>query len=124
MADNPKKFQKRRNRRKPTEQLEIARERIEILFNQAEIEFPSHPELSNRYVEIARKISMKFNVPIPSMLKKRFCKACRNYLVYGRNARVRLNSDRKYILITCLNCSGKMKYGYTKRKIYIPTPSK
>lgn len=116
MADNPKKFQKRRSRRKPTEQLEIARERIEILFRQAEIEFPCHPELSNRYVEIARKISMKFNVPIPSRMKKRFCKACKNYLVYGRNARVRLNSARKYILITCLNCSSKMKYGYSKAK--------
>ena len=116
MAEKPKKFHNRRNRRKPTEQLEIARERIEILFSQAEIEFPAHPELSNRYVELARKISMKFNVPIPGMLKKRFCRECKNYLVYGKNARVRLNSDRKYILITCLNCSNKMKYGYSKEK--------
>ena len=117
MSFASKKFRNRRSRKKPGEQIQIAKERIAILFSLAEKEFPKHPELSNRYVEIARKINMKFNVPIPGNLKKRFCKECKNYIVYGRNARVRLNSERKYVLITCLNCGNKMKYGYSKRKI-------
>ena len=44
---------------------QIAKERIEILFEQAKESFKSSPSLSNRYVTMARKISMKYKVPIP-----------------------------------------------------------
>ena len=117
MADTKKstpEFKKRRTRKKPTDQAHIAHERIEILFEQAEKEFNNDSALSDRYVEIARKISMKYNVPIPQKYKKRFCRHCKTYLVYGANARVRINSRKRHILITCLSCNKKMRYGYTK----------
>ncbi|RLG13799.1 MAG: ribonuclease P [Candidatus Nanohalarchaeota archaeon] len=116
MADTEKKpkFKKRRSSRKPTDQIQIATERIDILFEQAEAAFHSGHSLSDRYVEIARKISMKYNVPISQKYKKRFCKHCKKYLVYGANARVRLDSKGKCILITCENCGKKMRYGYNK----------
>ncbi len=107
-------FKQRRTSRKPSWQIQIAKERIEILFKQAEKEFNKHPELSNRYVELARKISMKLTVPIPFHLKRRFCKKCKKYLVYGKNARHRINSEKKYVLITCLKCNNKMRFPYTK----------
>ncbi len=107
-------FKKRRRSKKPTDQIQVAVERIEILFEQAEGAFKDNPELSDRYVEIARKISMKYNVPIAQRYKKRFCRGCNKYISCGANARVRLNSQRKYILITCENCGKKMRYGYTK----------
>lgn len=107
---------KRRSYKKPTWQIQIAKERIEILFKQAEKEFKEHPELSNRYVELARNISMKFNVPIPYYLKRKFCKKCKKYLVYGKNARQRVRSEKKYVLITCLECKNKMRFPYSKKK--------
>jgi len=116
MADAEKKqgFKKRRRSKKPTDQIQIATERIEILFEQAEGAFSSDPGLSDRYVDIARKISMKYNVPIAQKYKKRFCKHCKRYLVYGANARVRLDSKGKCVLITCENCGKKMRSGYSK----------
>lgn len=116
MSEKKKKFVKRRTRKKPSDQIEIAKERIEILFGRAEVEFREHPELSNRYVEIALRISMKYNVPIPQAFKKRFCKKCKKYLVPGANCRVRLDSPKKCIVITCLECNNMMRYGYSKPK--------
>ena len=116
MADAEKnpKFKKRRRSKKPTDQIQVACERIEILFEQAEGAFSSDPGLSDRYVEIARKISMKYNVPIAQKYKKRICKHCKKYLVYGANASVRLDSKGKCVLVTCENCGKKMRYGYSK----------
>ena len=42
----------------------IARERIEILFEQAQRAFSDHPERSNRYVELARRIAMRQRIRI------------------------------------------------------------
>jgi ribonuclease P protein subunit RPR2 len=86
---------------------EIAVERMKILFSRAEAEFGEHPELSNRYVELARKISMKVNVPIPRELKRKFCKKCNHYMVPGKNCRVRIGSRVRY---TCLDCGHIMRY--------------
>lgn len=116
MTNNKKRFKKRMTRRKPTEQIEIAKERIEILFDRAQAEFREHPELSDRYVEIARNISMKFNVPIAQKFKKMFCKKCKKYLVCGVNSRIILDSPNKCIVVTCLECKHRMRYGYRKKK--------
>ncbi len=43
--------------KKPDWMIEIAQERMDILFNRAEKEYKEHPERSHRYVELARKIS-------------------------------------------------------------------
>ena len=48
----------RQHRGKPNWQTEVARERIEILFALAEKEFPG--KYSNRYIELAKKIGMRF----------------------------------------------------------------
>ena len=67
-------------RTKPEWQKKVARERIETLFIKAGEIFSEKPERSHRYVEMARKIAMRYNVRIPSGLKKRFCKKCYKYL--------------------------------------------
>ena len=66
----------RKPSRKQEWQKKIASERINILFRLASEEFKKHPERSNRYVELARKIGMRYNVRIPKLLKRRFCKKC------------------------------------------------
>ena len=48
--------------KRPNWMLNIAKERMDILFSLAEKEFIEYPERSHRYVELARKISTKYNV--------------------------------------------------------------
>ena len=88
-------------------QKEIAQERIQILFEQAEKEFSQNKQLSNRYVTLARKIAMKTKVRIPQELKRRFCKHCYHYLQPGFNARVRTHQGR--VIISCFDCKNFMR---------------
>lgn len=87
---------------------EIALKRINILFKEADSNFKKHPERSNRYVEIARKISMKVNLRIPRELKRKFCKHCYNYLKPGVNARVRIRKGK--VIYYCFSCKKYMRY--------------
>ena len=92
----------RKASRKPAYQTRIAKERIEILFSQAGKEFRKHPERSDRYVQLARKIAMRYNVGVPGELKKRFCRKCQSYLVPGANCKVR--TAKKTLSVMCLKC--------------------
>jgi ribonuclease P protein subunit RPR2 len=96
--------------RKPTWQQKIARERIQILFYLAEKELDKHPERSRRYIELARKIGMRYNIRLPKELKRKFCKSCNSLLIPGRTAKVRLERKRKTIAIYCLKCKKIYRY--------------
>lgn len=99
---------------KPKYQIKIAKERIEILFEQAEKEFKEHPERSHRYVEIARNIAMRFNLSIPKKYRRKFCKNCYKYLMPGENCRVRLDSKRSKKVVKCEECGEIMRFPYKK----------
>jgi ribonuclease P protein subunit RPR2 len=86
----------------------IAKERISILFERADEEFKDNPDLSDRYVNLARKMSMKANIPIPRDLKKKFCKSCYSYLKPGSNLKVRLH--RSTLIYTCGKCGNIMRF--------------
>lgn len=103
---------KKHHSKKPEQQLKIAKQRITELFSLAEEEFKKNPELSNRYVTLARKISMKYKVKIPTELKRRFCKHCYCFLVPGTNCRVRLNKDK--VVYSCFNCKKFMRFPHKK----------
>jgi ribonuclease P protein subunit RPR2 len=103
-------------RKKPKHQKDIAIERIKRLFSSAEKAFSEKPELSHRYVEIARKISMRYNIPIPKELKRKFCKKCYKYIVPGKNCRVRTNVSKQAVIVKCLECGHVMRYPYIKEK--------
>ncbi len=63
-------------------------------------------KMADRYVEIARKISMKSRVRIPSYLKHFICRGCKRALMPGVTARFRTTSGRdRRLTITCLRCS-------------------
>ncbi len=94
---------------------EIAKERIEILFEEAEKAFKKHPERSNRYVELARKIGMKAKVKIPRELKREFCKHCDKYLKAGVNLKVRNHKGR--IIYECKECGKFMRFLIKKKKV-------
>ena len=84
-------------------QRQIALSRIKRLFLMAENNALSgNFSISNRYVSIARKLSMKHLVPIPKEFKHRFCKHCYQYLLPDSNCRVRIHRSR--LVIYCDNC--------------------
>jgi ribonuclease P protein subunit RPR2 len=84
-------------------QKSIAHKRINKLFYMAEQKALSgNLPLANRYVDIARKISMRYLLPMPSEFKRRFCKHCYSYLLPDSNCRVRIH--RSKLIIYCNNC--------------------
>ena len=88
----------------------VASERIEILVDQARRMVDKDERLSRRYVGLARKISERTKIRIPTETKRYLCKNCGIALVPGRNAKVRLHAAKSGLVITCLSC-GAMK-GY------------
>jgi len=93
-------------------QQEIASDRIRKLFEQAELSFTEHPELSKRYVVLARKLSTRYKVKFTREQKKFFCKNCNAYLKNGVNSRIRLEHGK--IVQTCLECKGVRRFVYKK----------
>ncbi len=93
---------------------DIALQRIKRLFELAEADArktdTKERNRSDRYVQLAREIGMRYRVRIPSHLKMRICEGCYTFLVPGKNARVRLRGD--YITTTCLRCGKQMRRPY------------
>ncbi|OYT61218.1 ribonuclease P [Thermoplasmatales archaeon ex4484_30] len=95
------------------ERKRIALKRIHKLFQQAERRaFENRLELSDRYVQLARKIAMRYLIRMPREYKRRYCKHCYSYLLPGKNCRVRLKKKR--VVVTCFNCGKKSRYPYIK----------
>jgi ribonuclease P protein subunit RPR2 len=63
------------------------------------------PEVAQRWTELARKLSMKSRVRIPSELKHFVCHGCKGALIPRVTATFRTRSRREpHITITCLRC--------------------
>lgn len=89
----------------------IAEDRIKKLFYQAEKKaLQGRQDLANRYVELARKISMRYLVSIPKEFRHKFCKHCHQYLIPPLNCRVRTYRGR--IIIHCKNCGKYSRVPY------------
>ncbi len=100
---------------KPKWVKELALKRITRLLALAEQSLKDHPERSRRYVELAKKLSSKYNLTIPREMKRRICKKCDAFLLPGLNLAVRTDSQTKSVVYTCLDCGAKKRYGYNKR---------
>ena len=81
---------------------DLAYERIILLFELAREGFKTHPERSDRYVGLARRIGMRYRVRMPEELKRQICKFCHAYLVQGFTARTRLQGT--HMTTTCTVC--------------------
>lgn len=93
----------KKNFKNKKEQKTIARRRINYLFELAEqYALSDKMSLANRYVELARKISMRYLVPISKEYKRRFCKHCYSYLLPPTNCRVRIHRGK--LVIYCHSC--------------------
>jgi len=97
-----------RAREKAGFQQKIARERISILFKEAAAS--SDAALARRYMQLAKKIGMRYNVRL-GKLKRRFCKNCYSYFS-SKNSRIRFKNGT--ISIKCLSCNSVKRIRYKK----------
>lgn len=88
----------------------IGLERIEILFKEAE----KNNDYSDRYVFLARKIAMRYNIKIPGALKRKYCHHCYKYFNLKRY-KVRTNSKTKAVEYTCQVCQNITRFGYRNK---------
>jgi ribonuclease P protein subunit RPR2 len=96
---------------------QIARQRIRVLYEQANAVGKANPELSSRYVLTARRIAMSARVRFPRDFRRRVCKRCNTFFVYGENCRVRVRQKREpHVVITCLNCGWQRRIPLGKKK--------
>lgn len=116
MMKKPKNKKVRRSGRKPKSWQSVAKERIKILLDLAAKEFKSNPDRSKRYVQLAKKIGMRYNVRIPKELKRKFCKNCYVYLMPGVTCRVRTRGVQQAVITTCLKCGNVTRHPYRKEK--------
>jgi ribonuclease P protein subunit RPR2 len=104
---------KRFNRKKEL-QKKIAKQRIKRLFLLAEYNaINNRLILSDRYVFLARKISMKYLVPVPNQFKRKFCKHCYKYLLPNVTGRIRIHKGR--IVSYCYKCKRYMRIPLNNR---------
>jgi ribonuclease P protein subunit RPR2 len=95
----------------------IAKERILILFEQAESAAKAGDQkLAQRYVRLAKAIGMKAQLPIPRMLKRRFCKKCYSFFISSKTVRVRVQKKDKRVTYTCLVCGNVQRYPFVREK--------
>lgn len=104
----------RRGRGRRSKDVEaIAAERIEILFEEArKAALAGKRDRAKRYVFMARKMGMRYNVSIPGVHRRWVCLSCGAYLVPGANASVRLRPRR--IVVRCLECKAIKRIGRSK----------
>jgi len=99
-----------KNTQKHLNTKQIAQQRIDIIFKQADTIAKTNPTLATEYIKIVQKIAMTARIPIPHKHKHRICKHCKTLLITGHNNRIRIQQKREpHIVVTCLNC------GYNSR---------
>ncbi|MGD1099347.1 MAG: hypothetical protein ABR888_03270 [Thermoplasmata archaeon] len=100
----------------------IARERVSHLFGLAEREARGpHPELADRYVALARRIGMRYNVRLRQEYRELYCRSCSAFWVEGRTVRTRLRSGIR--VRTCLRCGRQRRTPTSKLAASSPPPS-
>jgi ribonuclease P protein subunit RPR2 len=96
---------------------QIALQRVEVLFSEAEKVGKTNPQLAAEYVSTARKVAMAARTPLPKEFKRRVCKHCGTFLVTGFNVRVRIQQRREpHLAVTCLNCGSNSRIMLRKKK--------
>ena len=100
----------RRKSQKPDWQVTLAKERIAILLGLAKKTHKASPDRARRYVELARRIGLRYNVRLTQNQKRSFCKKCNSILVSGYSATV--ETEGKTVTIKCQNCKNTYRYPY------------
>jgi ribonuclease P protein subunit RPR2 len=96
---------------------QIARQRIQILFDEAKNVCRSDPQLAMQYIKSARRIAMAAKIRLPVDFRRQTCKNCYALLVQGYNCRVRVKQKMEpHVVITCLNCGNQTRILLRQKK--------
>jgi ribonuclease P protein subunit RPR2 len=96
---------------------QIAKKRIQSLFQQALSTYKTNPQMAQHYTATARKIAMAARVRLPVAYKRQTCKNCNALLVPGWSSRVRVKSKRAtHIVVTCLGCGHQTRIPVRAKK--------
>ncbi len=96
---------------------QIARQRIQILFEQAKKIGGTNPKLAMQYVASARRIAMAAKTRLPIEFRRETCKECNTLFVQGVNCRVRIKQKREpHVVVTCLNCGNQTRILLKKKR--------
>jgi ribonuclease P protein subunit RPR2 len=96
----------KQNKKRKDESKDIALERIDVLF----LEAVKNKEKADRYVQMARKLAMKYKVKLKPEYKKSYCNYCNSYFTPS-NSRIRFRDGKR--IAYCLKCR---KFNRTKLK--------
>jgi ribonuclease P protein subunit RPR2 len=101
-----RKKQRRRGRvgRRTKDMVDIGKERIKILLTLAEREALQNKNevRARRYVLLARKIAMRYNIRIEKSFKHKICRKCNSFLITDSGCRIRLQGGK--IIKHCKSC--------------------
>ena len=101
-----RKKQRRRGRvgRRTKDMVDIGKERIKILLTLAEREaLQNRNEVrARRYVMLARKIAMRYNIRIEKSFKHKICRKCNSFLITSSGCRIRFQGGK--IIKYCKTC--------------------
>ena len=94
---------------------QVARERIADLFALAETESRrADSRLADRYVALARRIGMRYNVRLLTEYRDLYCRGCSAYWVDGRTVRTRFRHGRR--IRRCERCGRVSRLPLTARR--------
>ena len=89
----------------------IALQRIHKLFQLARDTIVEDEKLAQRYVGIARKLSMATRTRMPLEYRRQICRECKRFILPGVNCRVRIQQRREtHIVVTCGYCGTHIRY--------------
>jgi ribonuclease P protein subunit RPR2 len=99
-------------RRNKSEERVLAQERMRRLVALAETaqRRADPPREVKRYVSLARRIGMRYQVSLPRDVRRRLCRGCETILIPGKTARHRVTSGR--LAVTCLSCGTIKRYPF------------
>jgi ribonuclease P protein subunit RPR2 len=99
------------NTRKLNTNKKIAMQRIRRLFELSKDVLQEDEALAQRYVSLARKISMASRVRIPREYSRLICRGCKRFILPGVNCRVRIQQSREpHMVITCGYCNKHKRF--------------
>jgi ribonuclease P protein subunit RPR2 len=96
-----------KNREAKKEAMRMARNLLELAVRTASTDL----ELAKKQAMLARRIMLKFNIRFDWSLRKFYCHGCKQLILPGINATIRLGHKVKMIRLTCNQC------GFINRKV-------
>ena len=99
----------RKYRAPPKAVIKAVNERISILLEKAR----EKPDMADRYLVMARKLSQKNKVRMPWGSSRLYCRHCNTFFFPGKNVRIRTREGKQ--IYYCLKCKRHKRFPLRKK---------